>query len=77
LSLLEAVGSVEQHHDGKYRVTVGTKSEAVNPPKHKDIDIRSSISAGCSRALAIEPSWTNSRPRAKRPRRTSDEVFPR
>lgn len=40
LSLLEAVGSVEQHHDGKYTVSVGTESEVLKPPKHKDIDIQ-------------------------------------
>ena len=39
LSLLEAVGSVEQRHDGKYLVTVGTESEVLTP-KHKDIDIQ-------------------------------------
>lgn len=38
LSLLKAVGSVEQHHDGKYRVTVGNETEVLSPPKHKDID---------------------------------------
>ena len=38
LSLLEAVGSVEQHHDGKYKVTVGTETEVLTAPKHKDID---------------------------------------
>ena len=40
LSLLEAVGSVERHHDGKYKVTVGTESEVLTPPKHKDIDVQ-------------------------------------
>ncbi len=40
LSLLEAVGSVEQHHDGKYSVTVGTETEVLTPPKHKDIDVQ-------------------------------------
>lgn len=40
LSLLEAVGSVEQHHDGKYKVTVGTETEVVTAPKHKDIDVQ-------------------------------------
>jgi hypothetical protein len=40
LSLLEAVGSVERHHDGKYTITVGTESEVLTPPKHKDIDIQ-------------------------------------
>ncbi len=40
LSLLEAVGSVEQHHDGKYVVTLGTETEVFTPPKHKDIDVQ-------------------------------------
>jgi hypothetical protein len=40
LSLLEAVGSVEHHHDGKYGVTVGTETEVLTPPKHKDIDVQ-------------------------------------
>lgn len=40
LSLLEAVGSVEQHHDGKYVVTLGTETEVLTPPKHKDIDVQ-------------------------------------
>lgn len=40
LSLLEAVGSVEHRHDGKYRVTVGTETEILTPPKHKDIDVQ-------------------------------------
>jgi hypothetical protein len=40
LSLLEAVGSVEKRHDGKYMVTVGTETEVLAPPKHKDIDIQ-------------------------------------
>jgi hypothetical protein len=38
LSLLEAVGSVEERHDGKYTVTVGTVTEVVERPRHKDID---------------------------------------
>jgi hypothetical protein len=40
LSLLEAVGSVEQHHDGKYMVTLGTETEIIKPPKQKDIDVQ-------------------------------------
>jgi hypothetical protein len=38
LSLLEAAGSVEQRHDGKYVVRVGTETEVFTRPKHKDID---------------------------------------
>ncbi len=40
LSLLEAVGSVERRHDGRYLVTVGAETEVLAPPKHKDIDIQ-------------------------------------
>lgn len=40
LSLLEAVGSVEERHDGKYRVQVGTETEVITRPKHKDIDVQ-------------------------------------
>jgi len=40
LSLLKAIGSVEQQHDGKYAVTVGTETEVLTPPKHKDIDVQ-------------------------------------
>jgi hypothetical protein len=38
LSLLEAVGSVQERHDGKYQVTVGSDSIVVERPPHKDID---------------------------------------
>jgi hypothetical protein len=38
VSLLEAVGSVSQHHDGKLAVTLGSQTEFLDPPPHKDID---------------------------------------
>ena len=38
LSLLDAVGSVTQHHDGTVAVTVGSQTEFLDPPAHKDID---------------------------------------
>ena len=38
VSLLEAVGSVAAHHDGKVAVTVGTQTEFLDPPSDKDID---------------------------------------
>jgi hypothetical protein len=38
LSLLEAVGSVTAHHDGKVAVTIGPESAFFDPPAHKDID---------------------------------------
>jgi hypothetical protein len=39
LSLLEAIGSVEERHDGKYLVTIGSESEVFERPLHKDIDV--------------------------------------
>ena len=38
LSLLDAVGSVELRHDGKYAVHVGAETEFLRP-KDKDIDV--------------------------------------
>jgi hypothetical protein len=40
LSLLEAVGSVEQRPDGKYVVHIGGETEALTRPKDKDIDVQ-------------------------------------
>lgn len=38
VSLLEAVGEVEVRHDGKYVVTLGTETEILERPRHKDLD---------------------------------------
>jgi hypothetical protein len=38
VSLLEAVGSVTQQHDGKLAVTLGDETEFLDPPPHKDVD---------------------------------------
>jgi hypothetical protein len=38
LSLLEAVGSIEERHDGKYLVRIGNESEVFERPLRKDID---------------------------------------
>jgi hypothetical protein len=38
LSLLEAVGTVSEEHNGKFKVAVGPESEIVQAPKHKDVD---------------------------------------
>jgi len=38
LSLLGAVGTVEQHHDGTVTVRVGGHTEFLDPPAGKDID---------------------------------------
>ena len=40
VSLLEAVGSVDERHDGKYLVHVGAESEVLTRPKDKDLDVQ-------------------------------------
>jgi hypothetical protein len=40
LSLLGAVGSVEQLHDGKFLVHVGAETEVLSRPEHKDVDVQ-------------------------------------
>jgi hypothetical protein len=37
-SLLEAVGTIEESHDGKFVVTLGGETETFERPRHKDID---------------------------------------
>jgi hypothetical protein len=39
-SLLEAVGTVAPHHDGKVAVTLGSQTEFFDPPAGKDIDVQ-------------------------------------
>jgi hypothetical protein len=38
LSLLEAVGTVAQEHNGKFKVTLGPETEVLEAPSSKDID---------------------------------------
>jgi hypothetical protein len=38
LSLLEAVGITSHEDNGKVRVTLGTETEILQPPRGKDID---------------------------------------
>ena len=38
LSLLEAVADVEEGHDGRYKVTLGTETETFDTPRGHDID---------------------------------------
>ena len=40
LSLMEAAGSVEQRHNGKYLVRIGSENVFLVPPKDKDIDVQ-------------------------------------
>jgi hypothetical protein len=60
LSLLEAVGSVEQRPDGKYLVRIGAETEVLTRPKDKDIDVqevvdlRRMLTAAGYRAVAEE-----------------------
>ena len=37
-SLLEAVGTVTEEHNGKVKVTLGSETEVLLPPRDKDID---------------------------------------
>ena len=39
-SLLEAIGTVAVHHDGKVTVTVGSQTQIFDPPVGKDIDVQ-------------------------------------
>ena len=43
LSLLEAVGSVEMRHDGKWLVTLGSETETLERPPQKDIDAQQAV----------------------------------
>ena len=43
VSLLEAVGSVEDHHDGTVVVTVGSETGYFDRPAHKDIDVQTVV----------------------------------
>jgi hypothetical protein len=38
VSLLQAVGSVERAHDGRFVVVVGAEKHTFQPPRDKDID---------------------------------------
>ena len=43
VSLLEAVGSVTEHRDGKLAVTIGSQTEFFDRPPGKDIDAQAVI----------------------------------
>ncbi|HEV2376927.1 MAG TPA: hypothetical protein VGS19_32725 [Streptosporangiaceae bacterium] len=44
LSLLAAVGSAEEQHDGgKVTVTIGSQTEYFTPPRHKDISTQTVV----------------------------------
>jgi hypothetical protein len=43
VSLLRAVGTVVEHHDGKVAVTVGSETGFFDVPAHKDIDTQTVV----------------------------------
>jgi hypothetical protein len=43
VSLLEAIGSVEDHHDGSVAVTLGSVTEYFERPAAKDIDAQTVV----------------------------------
>jgi hypothetical protein len=40
LGLLEAVGTVHEEHNGKFKVTLGDETEVFERPRGKDIDVQ-------------------------------------
>jgi hypothetical protein len=40
LSLLQAIGSVDERHDGKFHVQLGDDVVVITRPKDKDIDVQ-------------------------------------
>jgi hypothetical protein len=43
LSLLEAVGTVLEEHNGKFKITVGPETEIVTRPRGKDVDVQTVV----------------------------------
>lgn len=43
VSLLEAIGSVTQEHNGKLRVTLGPETETLTAPHGKDVDTQTVV----------------------------------
>ena len=43
LSLLSAIGSVARRRDNKVAVTVGSETEFLDVPEHKDLDVDSIV----------------------------------
>lgn len=44
LSLAAAVGSATEQHSGKVAVTIGSRTEYFDPPRHKDISTQAVVS---------------------------------
>jgi len=43
LSLLAVVGSAEEQHGGKVAVTIASRTQYFDPPRHKDIDTQTVV----------------------------------
>src|ERR1700742_1687272 len=44
LSLLQTLGTVTEHHGGKFSVTLGNQTELIDPPDHdKDIGVQTVV----------------------------------
>jgi hypothetical protein len=68
LALLETVGTVDEEHNGKFKVTLGPETEVFERPRGKDIDVQMVVdlrrmlsSAGL--AAAGEPAIEDERSR--------------
>jgi hypothetical protein len=63
LSLLAAVGSARERHDGKVAVTIGAQTEYFEPPRHKDISTQAVVSLRRMLAhTATEPARQSPQP---------------
>jgi hypothetical protein len=40
LSLLEAVAQVDEEHDGRFKVTLGSETETFDSPRGHDVDVQ-------------------------------------
>jgi hypothetical protein len=65
ISLLEAVGTVREEHNGKFEVAIGPESEVIHRPRGKDIDKQTIVDlrrmlteAGLAEASAVDDERT-------------------
>ena len=67
MSLLEAVGTVTVHHDGKVTVTVGSERTIFDPPVGKDIDAQMVVDLRhmLSKAVTARPERSRGHPCAE------------
>ncbi len=70
VSLMQAVGTVEEQSHGKFVVTVGSATEYFDPPAHKDIDTQAVVDL----RRMLSGAWRRARGRARRKRETAAQV---